>query len=79
MKPSRSIQQAGQAKAWRQRRGLTHEQLAELSGYTLSMIYKFEAGFQRPGIEHSEFVWQRYRMVCAGIEAQLRSGRVFEW
>ena len=36
------------ARAWRERRKLTREQLAELSGYTLSMIYKFEAGFQRP-------------------------------
>jgi predicted transcriptional regulator len=67
------------AKAWRERRKLTREQLAELSGYTTSMIYKFEAGFQRPGIEHSEFVMQRYRLVCAGIDAQLRTGRVFEW
>ena len=33
------------ARAWRERRKLTREQLAELSGYTLSMIYKFEAGF----------------------------------
>jgi transcriptional regulator with XRE-family HTH domain len=67
------------AKAWRERRKLTREQLSELSGYTTSMIYKFEAGFQRPGIEHSEFVMQRYRLVCAGIDAQLRTGRVFEW
>jgi hypothetical protein len=68
-----------QAKEWRLRRKLTAQQLAEMSGYTESMIWKFEAGFQRPGVEHSEFVWQRYRLICAGIEAQMRSGRTFEW
>jgi hypothetical protein len=68
-----------QAKAWRLKRNLTVPQLAKLSGYTESMVWKFEAGYARPGLEHSEWVWQRYRMICAGIEAQLRSGRAFEW
>lgn len=68
-----------QAKAWRLKRNLTPGQLAELSGYTTSMIYKFEAGCTRPGTAVSEWAWQRYRMICAGIEHQLKTGREFQW
>jgi hypothetical protein len=71
--------QADKAKAWRIKRNLTQGQLSELSGYTVSMIYKFEAGQARPGVVHSEWSWQRYRMICAGIEQQLKTGREFEW
>lgn len=67
------------AKAWRLRRNLTHDQLSELTGYTVSMIYKFEAGQQRPGMPPSEWSWQRYQMVCAAVDHQLRTGRAFEW
>jgi predicted transcriptional regulator len=68
-----------QAKAWRLRRGLTQAQLSELTGYTESMIYKFEAGFQRPNKPHSEWTWQRYRMICSAVDHQLRTGKEFQW
>jgi DNA-binding XRE family transcriptional regulator len=68
-----------QAKAWRRRRGLTQQQLSELTGYTTSMIYKFEAGQMRPGVPASEWSWQRYRMVCAAVDFQMRTGKAFEW
>ena len=70
-----------QARAWRDKRGLSLDQLSELTGYSVIAIRKFEAGFrhQKNNEGHSEWVWQRYRMACAGAERQLRSGKAFEW
>ena len=69
------------AKAWRLKRGLDLEQLSEMTGYSVIAIRKLEAGMRnrkaREG--HSEWVLQRYLMACAGAEAQLKSGRKFEW
>ena len=75
MKPSE------RAKAWRLKRGLDLEQLSELTGYSVIAIRKLESGARnrKRGEGHSEWVMQRYRMACAGAEAQLRSGRRFEW
>ena len=70
-----------QAKAWRLARKLTLDQLAELTGYSVPAIRKFEAGSRnsKAGEGHSEWTMQRYRMACAGAAAQLRTGRTFEW
>ena len=69
------------SKAWRERRKLTLEQLSDITGYSVIAIRKLEAGMRnrkaREG--HSEWVVQRYQMACAGAEAQLKSGRKFEW
>jgi hypothetical protein len=69
------------AKAWRERRDLTREQLSDLTGYSVIAIRKLESGFRRraAGEKHSEWVWHRYQMACAGVEAQLKAGRKFEW
>ena len=67
------------AKSWRLRLGLSHQELAGLTGYTVVAIYKFEAGERSPGVSHSDWVWHRYRMACSGAERQLRSGREFAW
>lgn len=71
------------AKAWRISRDLSLDQLSELTGYSKVALYKFEAGYTQAGdgikYEQSEWVWQRYRMACAGVAAQLDSGRVFAW
>lgn len=69
------------AKAWRLKRDLSREQLSELTGYSVIAIAKLESGFrnQKAREGHSEWVLERYRMACAGAEAQLRSGRKFEW
>lgn len=68
-------------KSWRERRKLTLEQLSESTGYSVIAIRKFEAGarHQRNGEKHKEWVLQRYRMACAGVDAEIRSGRAFEW
>ena len=75
MKPHERI------RAWRERRGLTTEQLSDLTGYSVIAIMKMEAGYRnrKAGEKHSEWVIQRFRMACAGAEAQLRTGREFEW
>jgi transcriptional regulator with XRE-family HTH domain len=67
------------ARAWREKRGLTLDQLSELTGYSVSALRQLEAGKRFGGARHSEWVVERYRMACAGAEAQIKSGRRFEW
>jgi hypothetical protein len=68
-----------QAKAWRERRKLSIEQLSELTGYSIPAIYAFERGTRNAGESHSEWTWHRYKMACSGAERQIKSGRIFEW
>lgn len=73
------------AKAWREKRDLSIDQLAKLTGYGTRALYWMERGQAPPNATRSkpakisEAVWQRYRMVCAGVEAQLHSRRTFKW
>lgn len=69
------------AKKWRKRMGLTIDQLEEKSGFSRSSIIDFERGCRRPPSCEpiSDFVWQRYRMICAGIEYETTKGRAFDW
>lgn len=69
------------AKAWRERRALDLDTLSEMTGYSVIAIRKLESGARnhKRGEPHSEWVWQRYKMACAGAEAQLKSSRRFEW
>jgi len=75
------MKQHERAKAWRLKMGLSIDQLSELSGYSVAAIYKFEAGARnrKAGDKHSEWTWHRYRMACAGVTSELRSGRGFDW
>jgi len=79
-----------QARAWRKSLHLSVAKLAELSGYSAISIYCMEwgrtpertarhiAGKQKAG-KIKPAVWQRYRNTCAGVEAQLRNGKQFNW
>ena len=72
------------AKAWRRKRKLTIDQLAQLTGYGPRSIIWFEQGLSPPNAQSNarpvaDWVWHRYRMMCAGVEAQIRSGRQFDW
>lgn len=73
------------AKAWREKRGLTVDRLAELTGYRPRMIYWMERGqsppnaYRKKPAKVAEWVWQRYKTMCAGVEAQLASGKIFDW
>ena len=73
------------AKAWREKRGLTVLQLAELTGYGERALYWLERGQSPPNATRAKpakvapWIWQRYKMMAAGVEAQLASGKKFEW
>ena len=72
------------AKAWREKRGLTVDKLAELTGYGPRMIFWMELGQSPPSgsrkaTKVAPWVWQRYKMMCAGVEAQLKTGKEFDW
>lgn len=67
------------AKAWAKQRGLNAQRLAELSGYSREAIFGFWRGQNSRGEPFPEWVWQRFRCVCAGIDAQVRSGVNFDW
>ncbi|MDE2100308.1 MAG: helix-turn-helix transcriptional regulator [Patescibacteria group bacterium] len=73
------------AKAWRKKRGLSVNKLAELTGYGPRAVYWLELGLSAPNSTHrtpasvKPWIWKRYRMMCAGVEAQFNTGRVFDW
>lgn len=69
------------ARAWREKRELTLDRLSELTGYSVIAIRKFESGSRNAskGEDHSEWTMQRYKMACAGADAQLKTGEKFKW
>lgn len=73
------------AKAWREARGLSVKQLAEMTGYGPRTIYWLELGLSPPNGMRAKaarvkpWIWQRYRMMCGGVEAELQSGEKFNW
>jgi predicted transcriptional regulator len=79
-----------QAKSWRESLNLSMAELARLSGYSAVAISWFERGTTPPrtnkhvaGMAKSGrikgAVWKRYRNVCAGIDAQLKNGKQFDF
>lgn len=72
------------AKAWREKRELSVARLAELTGYTVRSIYWLELGLSPPNASRAKpakvapWIWQRYKMMCAGVDAQL-NGTEFDW
>ena len=77
------------AKRWREKVGLTLDQLAELVGYSRESIFLFEKGYRYDErgktargkvrkIATNERAFQRYRMACAGVQASLK-GQTFDW
>ena len=77
------------AKAWRESRNLTPERLAELTGYSTVTLYWMERGCTPP-LRNAKsgrpkdrkirpWVWQRYKMACAAVDHQLRTGKGFDW
>lgn len=73
------------AKQWREKRGLSVKQLAEATGYGPRTIYWLELGQSPPNGKRKKatkvapWIWQRYKMMCAGVEAELESGEKFDW
>lgn len=72
------------ARAWRERHGLSLDQLATLSGYTRQALYWMERGLTPPDRSNpkraiASWVWKRYKNICAGVDSQIRAGKVFDW
>lgn len=77
------------ARAWRERHDLSREQLAQLTGYSYEAVVLFEKGLtpvrKWKGTRKTEQreikpeVWQRWKRVCAGVEAMLRERKHFNW
>lgn len=77
--PVKGTPQGERVRRWRARLGLTPQDLADYTGYTREAIYAFERGHRGKSGAHSEWAWQRFKLCCAAVEQQMRSGRVFEW
>jgi DNA-binding XRE family transcriptional regulator len=82
------VQEHQKLKAWREKLGLDHEELGQLIGYSRETVYWMERGETPPrrykgAPKHDRvidpWVWQRFKMACAGLAAQYRSGRKFNW
>ena len=71
------------ARAWRQSRNLSIDDLAELTGYSAAAISLMERGLtgrsKGKWTKIRPYAWQRYRMACAGAEAQLKTKKEFNW
>lgn len=79
------------AKAWRERMGLTMDQLARLTGYSKASISWFEKGETPPrtyagkkskskrGTQIGESVWTRYKRACHSCQVQLERKEQFKW
>ncbi len=64
------------ARWWREARGLTRNDLAQLTGFSESSIRNFEAGYQNtPDRPITDEAWQRYRQACASVAV----GVSFSW
>lgn len=73
-----------QARAWRERLGLTQTELGNLVGYSLESVYWFEQGRTPPSKTRKRRVidprvWHRYKMACAGAAQALKSRRNWAW
>lgn len=72
-------------KAWMDRRNLSADDVAEKTGYARRTVYWMLRGQSAPNGYHkkpgniSDWVWQRFKLACAGVEAQIKSGRKFDW
>lgn len=75
--------EAHRAYWWRSRvMKLKMDELAKLTGYTAQAIYLMERGVNSSGKRVAPWVWQRYKMTCHAVHAQLRGwepGTVFDW
>lgn len=65
------------AKAWRLAHEWSLDDLSQKTGYSRESIYWFERGQTPTGQAHAAWVWQRYRMTCAGVQAEM-NGK-FDW
>lgn len=68
---------------WRKRHNLSIDELADLTGYSREAIYLMERDVSRRDGKKparvKDWVWKRWQMACAGVEAQLVANKEFDW
>ena len=73
------------AKRWLEKVGLTVDDLADMTGYGRRSVYWMLRGESPPNGTRSKpakvapWVWQRFKMACAGAQAQIQSSEEFDW
>ena len=72
------------AKAWREKLGMTPQQLGDALGYSIETIYLMERGAVPKGRTKpiQPWTWLRYKRACGDLDAELngrKKGRVFGW
>ena len=65
-------EEAAKAKQWRKARGFTLDELAHLSGYSVSAIVWFERGITPAGTPTDRYAWTRFKRICHSIDADAR-------
>lgn len=78
MSKQNTVAEGERARDWRLRHNLSQTELAELTGWTRNSIYLMERGINSLDKPISPWVWRRFYMACAGVEAKLR-GQEFNW
>lgn len=76
---------------WRERLGLSKDELSKRTGYSCEAIYWFERGETPPNRnaksgsksrEQKPWVWQRYKRACGDVDAEIngrKKGEIFKW
>lgn len=74
------------ARRWRESLGLSQAELGEQLGYSQMSVYWFEAGKMppirgKPNADRRQkpWVWQRYKLACAGLASQISTRKKFSW
>lgn len=78
------MKEHAKASAWAEKRKLSGAELGKLTGYSRQAIYWFLRGEAPPSngkgpSKISPEVWQRFKICCAGVETQLKTGKEFKW
>lgn len=63
------------AKQWRLDRGLSRQELADLSGYSVPAISCFERGINPRGGAIDPYAWLRFKRICHSIAVDLINDR----
>jgi len=66
--PSTDAVEAAKAKYWRKARRFTRKDLARVTGYSVRTIGLFEQGYDQFGRPLGPRAWNKYRLVCAGLD-----------
>jgi len=66
------LSESAKAKAWRNRMGLTMDQLADLTGYSREAIFLAERGLNSKRQPHAAHAWRRYKLACLAVRVLMQ-------